>query len=90
MFFLYILWSESAGRFYIGNTKNMPARLAHHNAGGTPSTKSFRPWKLVYIETFGTLHEARKREKQIKSWKNPSYMVRVLGIDTKKPIDIIL
>jgi len=84
MFFLYILWSESAGRFYIGTTKNIPERLAHHNAGGTPSTKSYRPWILVHTEAFSTLHEARQRERQIKSWKNPTYMVEKLGISTNR------
>jgi putative endonuclease len=84
MFFLYILWSESAGRFYIGATKNIPERLAHHNAGGTPSTKPYRPWTLVYSEALDTLHKARQREKKIKSWKNPTYMVKTLGINNQQ------
>jgi putative endonuclease len=80
MFFLYILRSESTGKYYIGATKNVSIRLAQHNAGGTSSTKRYRPWKLVHTEAFDTLREARQREKQIKSWKNPAYMVKTLGI----------
>ena len=83
MFFLYILRSEVTGKHYIGTSKNVSTRLAHHNAGGTLSTKSARPWKLLYTEGFATLSEARQREKQIKSWKNPAYMVQTLGIHTE-------
>jgi putative endonuclease len=84
MFFLYILWSESAGRFYIGTTRNLPERLAHHNAGGTISTKPYRPWIPIYTEKFTTLHEARQRERRIKSWKNPTYMAKKLGISANQ------
>jgi putative endonuclease len=79
MFFTYILRSMSTGRFYIGCTQNVEIRLTQHNAGKTTSTRPYRPWELAYIEAYPTLIEARKRERQIKSWKNREYMVRTLG-----------
>ena len=80
MFYMYILQSEKNGYFYIGSTKEISVRLSQHNSGMTISTRNRRPWKLIYSETFDTLSEARKREQQIKSWKSPTYMIKMLGI----------
>ncbi|MCH9037051.1 MAG: GIY-YIG nuclease family protein [Chloroflexi bacterium] len=80
MFFVYILQSEEACRYYIGSTKNIQQRLFQHNAGMMKSTRGLRPWRLVHSETFDTLAQARGREAQIKAWKNPRYMERALGL----------
>ena len=67
---MYILQSQSTGKFYIGSCMDLPDRLRHHQGGHTPSTRRRGPWNLVYRENFETLSEARQREKQIKSWKS--------------------
>jgi putative endonuclease len=67
---LYILQSETTGRFYIGSALELEARLAEHRRKHSPYTSSRGPWKLVYQETFQTVLEARRRERQIKSWKS--------------------
>ena len=79
MFFVYILRSEVDGGYYIGAAKDVSERIAQHNAGVSLSTRSRRPWKLAYTEAYETLSQARRREQQIKSWKNPAYMVKKLG-----------
>jgi predicted GIY-YIG superfamily endonuclease len=33
--YLYILRSQTTGRYYIGSTQDLAARLKHHNCGGT-------------------------------------------------------
>ncbi|MBN1693115.1 MAG: GIY-YIG nuclease family protein [Dehalococcoidales bacterium] len=81
MYSVYILRSELNKRYYIGSTKDIKSRLSRHNAGHTPSTKAYRPWGLIYSESFSDLKDARKREREIKSWKNTKYMVKVLGLD---------
>jgi len=81
MYSVYIIRSEINNHYYIGSSKDVPNRVARHNAGHSPSTKAFRPWKLVYAEPFDTLANARKREMEIKSWKNPTYMAKVLGLN---------
>ncbi len=48
-------------------SKNPYRRLIEHNRGLTKSTKSRRPFKLIYIEEFEKRLEARKREKYLKS-----------------------
>ncbi len=69
MSYLYILKNKN-GKYYTGITNIDPEkRLQRHNKGDVYSTKFGKPWQLIYIETFGTLKEAREREKQIKSWK---------------------
>ena len=80
MFYVYILRSELSNQYYIGSTKDVTIRLAQHNAGKSIWTKNHRPWKVIYTEAFETLNKARQREQQIKSWKNPSYMEKTLGI----------
>jgi putative endonuclease len=44
-------------------------RLIRHNKGDVKSTKVGAPWRIIYVENFTSMIEARKREKQIKSWK---------------------
>ena len=79
---VYVLRSSKNGRYYIGCTKDVELRLVQHNSGSTKSTKSFRPWEIVYTESFDRLAEARSREFQIKAWKNRAYMKRELGLDS--------
>lgn len=52
---------------YTGWTNHLEARVQAHNDGkGAKYTKSRRPVKLVYFETFETKEEAMKREYAIK------------------------
>jgi len=69
--FLYILKSISRPeKVYIGSTNDIERRLEDHNRGNTRSTKYYVPWKIVYSEEYATKSEARKRERQLKNWKN--------------------
>ena len=69
MYTTYIIQSEKNSKFYIGFTENIIERLDCHNRGSNRSTKSGRPWRLVYSEKFGSKREAMRREKEIKSYK---------------------
>jgi len=63
MSFLYILRSIRDKKLYIGVTdRTILSRLNEHNSGRVPSTKSRRPFELVYSEAFITFSEARKKE----------------------------
>jgi putative endonuclease len=73
-FFLYILRSESNGKYYVGTTKTIENRLDQHNRGAGKSTKSGRPWRLIYKEEYDTRLEAAKREKQVKDQKSRAYI----------------
>jgi putative endonuclease len=70
MAFVYILQSESTGRFYIGSTDDLERRISEHLRGHSPAARGRGPWKLAYTERFESLLEARRREMEIKSWKS--------------------
>jgi len=66
MFFVYVLYSRSADKFYVGYTSNLESRLLSHNQLGTKDwTKRFRPWELVHTEIYETKSSALKREKEL-------------------------
>ena len=73
-YFVYILYSQSKNRYYIGSSANVLARLERHNAGATPSTKPGRPWIVVYTESFSTKTEALQRESHIKKQKSRKFI----------------
>ena len=67
MYYAYILKSLKDGRYYYGSTGDLTKRLKAHNAGKVRSTKSRRPWKIHYTESFASKSEALKRERFFKS-----------------------
>ena len=71
---LYILQSESSGRFYVGQTKHLDERLHYHNANYSSAIKNRGPWKLVYTEVYATRSEAVRREQEIKRQKDRRYI----------------
>ena len=76
MFFTYILKSEKAGSCYYGHCEDLESRLKIHNAGKVRSTKSKRPWKILYYEEFPSRSEAYKRELYFKSRNGFKYLKR--------------
>ena len=57
----------SDGTLYTGWTNNLEHRVEAHNVGkGAKYTKSRRPVKLVYFETYSSKEEAMRREYAIK------------------------
>jgi putative endonuclease len=72
--FVYILRSDWNGRFYVGWTGDIDARLRTHNAGQVKATRNLRPWTLVYTEELPTPTDARKREWYLKRMKSHVYL----------------
>jgi putative endonuclease len=67
-FVVYILYSKSLNKYYVGSTNNLISRLNQHNKGKSISTKSGLSWNLVYSEEYNTRTDATRREKQIKTY----------------------
>ena len=66
MNYTYILRCAD-GTLYTGWTTDLEKRLAEHNAGrGAKYTRSRRPVRLYYYETYPTKGEAMRREAAIK------------------------
>jgi putative endonuclease len=70
-YFVYLLISEKDETFYTGQTNGLKDRLTRHNRGEIKTTKSRRPWKLVYFEEYPTRAEAMWREWEFKTKWNP-------------------
>jgi putative endonuclease len=66
-YYFYVLQSEIDHSYYRGQTEDLDYRVRKHNNAESKSTKSKRPWKLVYSEEFATRSEAVRREQFLKS-----------------------
>jgi putative endonuclease len=67
-YIVYILYSEKFSKIYIGFTSNLGQRLKSHNELSKKGyTTKYRPWKIIYTESFGEKKLAMKREKELKS-----------------------
>jgi putative endonuclease len=74
MWYIYVLKSLKDGNSYVGMSENPESRLFDHNSGMTKSTKSRRPFKIIYKEECGDRITARKREKYLKSGDGRSFI----------------
>ena len=79
MYYVYILYSRTKDRYYVGYTHNIEIRLSKHNAGATPSTRGGRPWELVYSEEYTDKSSALFREREIKSKKSRKYIEHLVA-----------
>lgn len=68
-YWVYIL-SNHARTLYTGVTNNLQRRVAEHRAGeGGAFTRKYRIGQLVYYEEHPSVHDAIRREKEIKGWR---------------------
>ncbi|UOK41784.1 MULTISPECIES: GIY-YIG nuclease family protein [Flavobacterium] len=78
-FIVYILFSETKNRYYIGFTSNLEERIVRHNQKSKGFTGNVNDWKIVYIEKYKTKEQAQQRELQIKSWKSKIKIQELIG-----------
>ena len=74
MYYTYVLVSEKDKKFYTGSTGDLRKRFKEHNSGYNFSTKSRRPFKLIYYEACVDQEDAEAREKYLKSGKGKKYL----------------
>jgi predicted GIY-YIG superfamily endonuclease len=68
MYYTYMMRSiEFPDEVYPGATGDLKQRLADHNAGKSPHTAKFRPWKLECYIAFPDKQQAYDFEKYLKS-----------------------
>jgi putative endonuclease len=65
-------------KLYVGLTRDLNQRLEEHNSGTNFSTKSRRPFKLLFFEALPTIEEATKREKFYKSGRGHEVINKIL------------
>jgi len=68
MYYIYMIKSLKSQRLYYGYTCDLKRRLEQHNQGVNRSTKSHKPWELIYYEAYKCRKDALNREKQMKRY----------------------
>ena len=66
MVYVYILYSSSLGKFYVGSTDNVERRIDQHNSGRSNFTSKGIPWKFITKIECENRSEAMGLEIQIK------------------------
>ena len=71
MAWVYLL-RGTTGRYYIGATEDLGARVLRHNSGLVWSSKRLGlPLELVASREYPSMAEALREERRLKRWKNP-------------------
>lgn len=78
-FYTYIIKGLPTGHFYIGSISDLRKRIDRHNKGGSVYTKKYRPFELIWNESYNTRTEAVRREREIKSWKGNNRFRLLIG-----------
>lgn len=78
MFYVNILKSIASNRLYIGKTADLKVRFSEHNSGQNASTKSYRPWEIIFYEVYVTKSDADRREKFLKTTQGHQAIHRML------------
>jgi putative endonuclease len=66
MYFVYIIYSCSLNKYYVGNSQNVELRLEQHNSGKGVFTRKGIPWILKHKEACFSRIEAVHLELKIK------------------------
>jgi predicted GIY-YIG superfamily endonuclease len=80
MAWVYVLRNPD-GRFYIGMTTDLQARVVGHNSGKSKWTKQRGPWELIWKTRCATIGEARRLERKLKRQHGGDRLKRFLSED---------
>lgn len=79
MHYVYLIESLSGhGQRYVGVTANLKQRLQEHNAGKSPHTSKFKPWRLATYVAFTERYKAESFERYLKSGSGHAFARRRL------------
>jgi len=81
MFYIYILYSAIADKYYVGHSENPWNRLNQHLSNdGTKYTGSFKDWEIVAVfEVSSVRGDADKIEKFIKRQKSRVLIEKIIA-----------
>jgi putative endonuclease len=67
MYTVYVLYSRTWNKIYIGCTSNLEQRFLSHNSLAKKGwTVQFRPWEIVHTEQYEDKLVALARERELK------------------------
>ena len=77
MKYVYLLESISnPGKRYVGITGDLKKRTAEHNAGRSPQTRKYTPWRCAVAVCFADHAKARTFERYLKSGSGHAFAKR--------------
>ncbi len=87
MKWVYILQSGAKpAEFYTGLTDDVRQRLATHNAGRSPHTSKFKPWRLLSAHYFADQQTAAQFERFLKSGSGRAFAAKRLRSAQQPPV----
>lgn len=79
MFYLYILYSKTRDKYYVGSTGDLVSRLKSHNSNHSGFTGHTGDWEIIYQEIFETKEQAYAKERAIKRWKSRKLIEKLIS-----------
>jgi putative endonuclease len=77
--FVYILYSSSIEKYYVGMTSNPSERLTYHNSENNSIwTRRGKPWELKKVLPFPDRSSASKAERFIKQQKSRVFIEKLV------------
>ena len=80
MITVYVIYSRSLKKHYVGQTSNFEDRLIRHNSGRNRWTKIGVPWEPIWTFECKTRSEAMKLERKIKKRGAKRFLDDQLGV----------
>ena len=79
MHFVYILYSRTRDKYYIGSCEDVNKRLIKHNTNHAGFTGKTGDWIIKYTEEYADKSTSFKRESQIKAWKSRKMIEKLIN-----------
>ncbi len=86
-FFVYILYSHSIDKYYVGKTQHLERRIEFHNSESNRIwTRRGRPWELRAVINCETAEQSAKTELFIKKQKSRRFIEKIIAHGFKERI----
>ena len=76
MYFVYIIESKTAEKWYYGYSERPDERLKEHNGNHDHFTAGKGPWILIFLREFNEQREALAFERKLKKLRNKEFIKR--------------
>ncbi len=75
---VYIIYSPTTDKYFIGQSKDLKITLWQHNAKTNPATAEGKPWEVKFTQAFATRNEALSLEMKLKK-KDRAHWEELIG-----------